>query len=455
MKRLAKVNRVSRFESVEDRRVMMAAGLFSPGWDTGGIVYDGPVVVAPAESSASFNLDAVTGELQITGLDPYHDNVKVTIDNMGTLATTDDMVKVAVDNIGDTLIQRFSLAQVKSVLFHALGGDDRFENLTTLPSKVYGGLGNDILLGGSARDEFFGGDGIDFLDGRLGNDLLAGEVGNDWLFGDAGNDELHGGLGRDRVYGGTGSDKVFGENDADWLDGRAGVNTLYGGGGSDRFFGASSKSNSRAADLSKESDSTRAGYDPVFGWFDTNLADPALRSLSRFNYYSDVTIDRSEMIGLYGQVQVNGVVSAAELADLRKISAPLTGLKMRDDIRVLSNKVVGSNFANARYQGQSLGNLAANDGSAKMDKLVRKWFYGSDARRWPAPAAFTNGSAAACFRTGPALTISNSAISTTATCSRRSAKLPGNRPRQFKTCSSITATAHSSFAFTATAPPTT
>ena len=46
--------------------------------------------------------------------------------------------------------------------------------------------------------------------------------------------------------------------------------------------------------------------------------------------------------------------------------------------RDLTNDVVGWNLANQHYQGHWLGNLQAGDSSAKLKKLVDKWFYGED-----------------------------------------------------------------------------
>lgn len=46
--------------------------------------------------------------------------------------------------------------------------------------------------------------------------------------------------------------------------------------------------------------------------------------------------------------------------------------------RDLAHDVVGSNPANRHYQGKTLGNLKAGNSSAKLEKLVDKWFYGDD-----------------------------------------------------------------------------
>ena len=44
----------------------------------------------------------------------------------------------------------------------------------------------------------------------------------------------------------------------------------------------------------------------------------------------------------------------------------------------LSSYIVSGNTANAKYQGQTLGNLAAGSTTAQMEKLINKWFLGLD-----------------------------------------------------------------------------
>src|SRR4051812_27099274 len=49
--------------------------------------------------------------------------------------------------------------------------------------QLFGGAGNDTLIGGSGNDELFGGAGNDILEGKGGDDLLFGGAGNDTLIG--------------------------------------------------------------------------------------------------------------------------------------------------------------------------------------------------------------------------------------------------------------------------------
>jgi Ca2+-binding RTX toxin-like protein len=76
--------------------------------------------------------------------------------------------------------------------------------------NVFGGLGNDLLIGDA---------GNNILAGGAGNDVISGLAGNDALFGGAGNDRLLGGDGRDLLVGGSGADTLDGGNDDDILIG--------------------------------------------------------------------------------------------------------------------------------------------------------------------------------------------------------------------------------------------
>jgi autotransporter-associated beta strand protein len=88
--------------------------------------------------------------------------------------------------------------------------------------RIYGGDGNDTLLGSRYAD---------LLDGGTGNDILNGGGGDDTLLGGAGNDGLSGYTGNDVLSGGTGNDTLIGHDGADTLFGEAGTDTLVGGGG--------------------------------------------------------------------------------------------------------------------------------------------------------------------------------------------------------------------------------
>ena len=75
-----------------------------------------------------------------------------------------------------------------------------------VPIRLYGGNGDDALIGGPDDEVLFGGDG---------NDLLMGYGGDDPLHGGNGEDLLDGGDGIDTLHGGRGVDWLFGPADVD------------------------------------------------------------------------------------------------------------------------------------------------------------------------------------------------------------------------------------------------
>lgn len=133
---------------------------------------------------------------------------------------------------------------------------------------MYGGAGNDTLMGGNKKDIVLGGSDDDHLYGKGGADIIGGNKGNDHLYAaedekgmykSAGGEELPdadknilvGGEGNDHLYGGAGEDELFGDERLpegeelkresyesagdDYLQGNAGNDNMYGGKGHDTY----------------------------------------------------------------------------------------------------------------------------------------------------------------------------------------------------------------------------
>ena len=92
---------------------------------------------------------------------------------------------------------------------------------------LYGGAGNDEIIGFDGADQLFGGDQNDDLFGDANNDLLDGGNGSDELDGGSGDDTLYGGKGVDTLIGGAGNDVLYSGEGIDGLDGGEGNDTLY------------------------------------------------------------------------------------------------------------------------------------------------------------------------------------------------------------------------------------
>lgn len=87
------------------------------------------------------------------------------------------------------------------------------------PLDLYGGNGEDILIGGLGHDRLYGNEGVNGLNGRDGNDQLFGGNVRDTLLGGDGDDIGYGNGGDDLVIGGAGSDKLYGAGGADLIFG--------------------------------------------------------------------------------------------------------------------------------------------------------------------------------------------------------------------------------------------
>ena len=116
---------------------------------------------------------------------------------------------------------------------------------------------------------------------------------------------------------------------------------------------------------------------PVSNWFTANVQDAALRALGS-TLYADSIISRADIIALFDSAEDNGNVDSTELTDLRTIVANTTLFAGAEHVWKLASYVVSANAANGMYQNTSLGSLAAGSSAAHLDKLVSKWFYGSD-----------------------------------------------------------------------------
>ena len=108
------------------------------------------------------------------------------------------------------------------------------------------------------------------------------------------------------------------------------------------------------------------------------LPDPNLRSLTRALVLQDGSLNRSDMLRILNTVDAAGPVTANELSSLQTILNSATALSIPDSVRVLADKVVFGDPANSQYQGAALGNLSVGATPVQLNKLIDKWFYGTD-----------------------------------------------------------------------------
>ena len=168
---------------------------------------------------------AATGLLSIFG-DGKDNNIDVSRNAAGNILVNGGAVAVK----GGTP----TVANVALIQIFGQGGNDALslnEVNGALPkANLFGGAGNDTLIGGSGADQLFG---------QAGNDLLLGKGGFDFLFGGADNDQLTGGDGDDQVFGESGNDRMIWNpgDDTDLNEGGTGIDTVEvnGGNGAEVF----------------------------------------------------------------------------------------------------------------------------------------------------------------------------------------------------------------------------
>ena len=146
-----------------------------------------------------------------------------------------NLAELRIDTLGgnDSIDLDLNLAGTRKVI-DAGDGDDSVDLSGMQDALVFGGLGNDLLIGSPLADTIFGGPGNDILIGGGGDDFQYGEDGND-IFGNPT-------LAADGVADDPGTDHNFGGNGFDNFIWEPGDGTDFNNGGDDgadifRFFG--------------------------------------------------------------------------------------------------------------------------------------------------------------------------------------------------------------------------
>ncbi|MBD2088931.1 peptidase C2 calpain [Microcoleus sp. FACHB-1515] len=111
-------------------------------------------------------------------------------------------------------------------------------------------------------------------------------------------------------------------------------------------------------------------------WNGSKIRDAQLRKTIA-NRFMDGVIDRFDMLKIFSRAGDGGRVEQTEFRDLKTIVRS-SSLGLSEDVKNLAQKVILGNVANQHYQGEQLGNLQTNSTAAHLQKLVNKWFFGSD-----------------------------------------------------------------------------
>lgn len=160
------------------------------------------------------------------------DDVLELVATDGNDSVTSTATAVAVNGVAITAGANLAELRVRT-----LGGDDVIDldlNLAGVRKTIDAGEGNDIVdMSGTVDANIFGGDGddyligsplADFIDGGRGNDTLIALAGADVLYGGEGDDILDGDAGADQMFGGDGSDTFLWDpgDGSDLIEGGAG-----------------------------------------------------------------------------------------------------------------------------------------------------------------------------------------------------------------------------------------
>ncbi|MCA9178507.1 MAG: hypothetical protein KDB14_28800 [Planctomycetales bacterium] len=150
----------------------------------------------------------VDGVLTILG-SQHHDRIVIARDliNLNTL----NVFMGTGGPSGPVLLQwsavQFDINMVSHILVMTYEGNDHVFNLTNTTSTIYGGDGNDKLIGGSSSDAIYG---------EGGGDIIFGGLGVDALYGGDRSDVLVGGPPGELFYDATNGDFSMGANGESW-----------------------------------------------------------------------------------------------------------------------------------------------------------------------------------------------------------------------------------------------
>ena len=128
----------------------------------------------------------------------------------------------------------------------------------------------------------------------------------------------------------------------------------------------------------------------VSDWFSQTFRDSGVANFVRQAYTRDDSLTRTDVIGLFREIEGNGGITSSEYQDCQTLIQDAAALKIPDPVSVLAAKVVGHNIANTLFQGTALGDLQIGSTATQLEELVDKWFFGSDRPLSVIPATSTH-----------------------------------------------------------------
>jgi outer membrane protein OmpA-like peptidoglycan-associated protein len=145
----------------------------------------------------------------------------------GSLVDNGESLTVRTEG-GSVYVSNGSIEQryigIEKIMVNSGAGNDRIDLRGVLDStieiEIHGGTGNDtifaapnsknVIFGGEGNDRIIGGGGDDEIDGGEGNDTIIVAGGDNIILGGAGSDNITTGIGNDDIEGGDGDDVIDG-----------------------------------------------------------------------------------------------------------------------------------------------------------------------------------------------------------------------------------------------------
>ena len=252
----------------------------------------------------------------------------------------------------------------RALKVYGYDGDDyiNFKKSSYKKNKIYGGNGNDTILGGK---------NIDYIYGGLDNDTIYGYNGNDKLYGEYGNDIIFAGKGNDYVDGGFGDDIIYGQSGKNTLIGGFGNDVIYCGTGTEKIYG------NQGNDTIVISKGTKNVYFNLGDGHDTIYNYGGTVNL-RFGYWVNVTSNsKYDENGNYNFVisygNMGDTISIANINNLGKMYYYVGGTKyavsslLKKGVTIKANDnggtIVGSQFDDFIVSGKGNDVIDGKNGS--------------------------------------------------------------------------------------------
>ena len=154
--------------------------------------------------------------------------------------------------------------------------------------------------------------------------------------------------------------------------------TIHANGGNDRLIDAIDNKyflggQEDVLTISRKGDTRLSGQ--KLTWFDSNVADEALREWAE-DQYTDKVLSRDDMLALFEAAGVDQFVTGAEYVSLQAIAGNRSLFRKLDHVYALSNYLVGGAPRNPDADVLQLHHLMPGASGLQLELLVDKWFLG-------------------------------------------------------------------------------